>query len=99
MLGTWYYSIFFIAFLLVWFFKQLLYNFIVKTFLKSTEDSKVLPVNVENKGEEGTGTGGNFVSSKSLTDSYKIENNPDYEEVLEIMKRKRKFIVKVRNVP
>jgi len=38
------------------------------------------------------------LSTKALCDSYKIENNPDYVEVLEIMKKKRKFLVKVRNV-
>ena len=46
----------------------------------------------------GTGFNNTFVSCKSLCDSYKIEHNPDYVEVLEIMKRKRKFIVKVKNI-
>ena len=37
-------------------------------------------------------------SQKSLCDSYKIENNPDYVEVLDIMKKKKKFVVRVKNV-
>jgi hypothetical protein len=36
-------------------------------------------------------------SSKSICDSYKIENNPDYTEILSIMNKKRKFIVKVKD--
>lgn len=40
-----------------------------------------------------------FVSTKSLTNSYKIESNPDYVEVLEIMRKKRKFIIKVKGFP
>ena len=40
-----------------------------------------------------------FVSTKSLTNSYKIESNPDYVEVLEIMRKKRKFIIKLKGFP
>lgn len=35
-------------------------------------------------------------SSKNICDSYKIENNPDYTEVLSIMHKKRKFVVRVK---
>lgn len=35
-------------------------------------------------------------SAKNLCDSYKIENNPDYAEILSIMHKKRKFVVRVK---
>jgi hypothetical protein len=77
--GTWYYSIFFCLFLLVWIFKQILFNFFVKVFVARGESSKIIPVRYDNKIEGGSGTGfTTFMSSKSLCDSYKIENNPDY---------------------
>jgi hypothetical protein len=37
-------------------------------------------------------------SSKNICDSYRIENNPDYTEVLSIMHKKRKFVVRVKEV-
>jgi hypothetical protein len=38
------------------------------------------------------------VSNRGLCDSYKIENNPDYNFVLPIMHKKRKFIIKVKDL-
>ena len=44
----------------------------------------------------GTSSDGIFNKSlKNINSSYKIENNPDYTEVLSIMHKKRKFLVRV----
>lgn len=37
-------------------------------------------------------------STKDICNSYKIENNPDYTEVLSIMHKKRKFVVRVKDM-
>ena len=43
-LGTWYYSLFFVLFLVIWIFKQILFNLVVKTFMSSAKSSKTIPM-------------------------------------------------------
>jgi hypothetical protein len=90
----------FCVFLVIWLFKQVLFNFVAKTFMDNPKSSQVIPVKSKAKHRNsGDYVVNSFVSAKALCDSYKIENNPDYVEVLEIMRKKRKFIIKVKGFP
>jgi hypothetical protein len=81
--GTYYYSIFFVVFLVTWIFKKILFDCIAKRFMSDPKSHKIIPTKVSGKGSTTDKFDhSNFVSSKSLCDSYKIENNPDYSEVL-----------------
>jgi hypothetical protein len=87
-LGTWYYSVFFAAILLVFFFKLLIYNLIVSNFFTKSKDDDIIRVKSLGNDE--------LFNSNTFCDSYKLENNPDYAEILSIMKQKRKFVVRVK---
>ena len=80
--GTWYYSSFFVLFLIIWVFKQVFYNCIAKNFMDNPKSCKEIEAKEKPQGMTDTNFINSFVSTKSLTDSYKIENNPDYVEVL-----------------
>ena len=87
-------------FLVTWIFKKILFDCIAKRFMDDPKSHKIIPTKISGKASTGDSFGhSNFVSSKSLTESYKIENNPDYSEILEIMQKKRKFIVQVKGFP
>jgi hypothetical protein len=95
--GTYYYSAFFGVFLIIWIFKTVIYNFLIKSCFADDEKTTIVAVKMEASEMTGDFMQTTF-SQKSLCDSYKIENNPDYVEVLEIMKKKKKFVVKVKNI-
>lgn len=72
LLGTWYYSIFFVAVLTLFAFKIIVYNIIARNFMKDSKEVDVIQV-------RSTGDDDAFnKSSNNICDSYKIENNPDY---------------------
>jgi hypothetical protein len=39
--GTYYYSAFFVLFIIFWFFKTLIYNFIIKLVIGESNDTKI----------------------------------------------------------
>jgi CRISPR/Cas system-associated protein Csx1 len=61
--------------------------------MKDSNDINVVQIRSKGSGEDIFN-----VSTKNFCDSYKIENNPDYAEVLSIMHKKRKFVVRVKEV-
>ena len=77
---TYHYSTFFALILIIWVFKTGLCNFLKKLLYGDDDEEEkhtIIPVRIrgsEMKGEFMQPT----VSSKSLCDSYKMENNPDY---------------------
>ena len=95
-LGTWYYSVFFLFVLLLFIFKMMIYNCIAK---RSTTEEDV-PIDFGKVETVNEKTGPELFinrSAKSICDSYRLENNPDYTEIIAIMHKKRKFVVKVKD--
>ena len=72
MLGTWYYSLFFLVVLAVFMFKVIVFNLVVSQFVETPKDTEV--IQIRSLGED------EFLnrSSKDICNSYKIENNPNY---------------------
>lgn len=71
--GTWYYSIFFALFLVVWVFKTVFYNFIIKFFIEVQDDgSKIVPVAINADDFAKDMNPASILSNKTLCQSYKI---------------------------
>lgn len=94
-LGTWYYSVFFLFVLLMFVFKVFIYNVIAKR-VSSDEEPGVEMAKVENIADKTDEKSFINKTTFSICDSYRMENNPDYTEILAIMQKKRKFVVKVK---
>ncbi len=90
MLGTWYYSLFFLIVAFVFLFKMVVYNLVVRNLVDTSKETEL--VQVESLGEEWVNR-----STKDMCTSYKIENNPDYTEIMSIMNKKRRFVVRVKD--
>jgi len=69
--GTYYYSAFFAVFLIVWVFKTVIYNFLIKVLSRDNKKDTIMPVKMEDF-EKKSDFKKPIVTNKSLCESYKI---------------------------
>ena len=75
--NTWYLVVLGIVLILIYLFKSIFFDLIGKC---CGEDKNHVPTSIIENNEAGK-----IRSQRSLTTSYKLENNPDYFEILAIM--------------
>lgn len=90
--NSWYFSICFCVTLAVIILKTIFYDIIFENLRAKRDDTKIPSVMLQTKMNDNDPTNDmGIISERSLTHSYRIENNPDYFEVLAIMDKMRQL--------